>query len=93
MRCGKAESSGPLAFARADTCFNNPQAIEEAEQNIQDAVAAISADIDEATQKNNILSRVFQNFERCLAVHTNGDVDHIEIKMRFHVKVQPCGGF
>ncbi len=28
--------------------FNNPQTIEELEQNIRDAVAAISTDIDEA---------------------------------------------
>ncbi len=42
--------------------FNNPQMIEELEQNIRDAVAAISTDIDEATQKNDILTRVFQNF-------------------------------
>ncbi len=42
--------------------FNNPQMFEELEQNIQDAVAPISTDIDEATQRNDILTSCFKIF-------------------------------
>ncbi len=60
-----------LEMLKLKVYFNNPQMIEELEQNIRDAVAAIFTDIDEATQNNDILTCVFLNFNYvCLCALT-----------------------
>ncbi len=46
--------------------FNNPQTIEELEQNVRNAVAAISTDIDEATQQIDILTSVIERTSKFL---------------------------